>query len=387
MNEQSLYSRQVVTPPNAAVPSPENRLKLIEYFIRAGFHAPSWYNCQPWRFEVNTKHDQIDIILDCSRDRSFYDWGHFNSLLACGAALKNILVAADGRGIPTHVQYQQAIAEQALVASITFAFDKISKPTDTSIALEKAIWTRHTNPLMYDDAPLSADELRTLKTSIDDTPNVSLLFLTDEDKKEKVFAAASCAEQLRFSRRDLHEQLYRMIRWNDDEARSEKTGYTLPSMGVCGFGKVFFRITQPWPVMKMMNFLGIYKSHARRACQGLTHCGAIGLLTLNNDRQTSKDLLDAGVALQTIWLTATTNGLNLQPHNSIVQFNWAWKLGGATLFSLREQSILESAFKQYTEVFSDAELNRGKIGVFLFRIGRGEATAGYTLRKDVPTRS
>lgn len=61
----------------------EDRKKIIDYLIRAAAQAPSWYNCQPWKFEVNE--DCIIVILDKSLDQSFYDWGNFNSLLACGA--------------------------------------------------------------------------------------------------------------------------------------------------------------------------------------------------------------------------------------------------------------------------------------------------------------
>lgn len=381
MNEQSIYAREVVVPPDTYAVCPENRQKLIEYLIRAGSQAPSWYNCQPWRFEVSSTQDQIDIILDCSRDRSFYDWGYFNSLLACGAAIKNIMIAASGRSIQRRVEYREVIADENVVASIKLGFEQSTEASEVDVKLEKALWTRHTNPLMFDIEQPNADILQALKQSVVDIPGISLHFLTDADDKDKVFGAASCAEQIRFSRRDLHEQLYRMIRWNDREAYSEKTGYTLPSMGVCGYGKSFFRITRPWLMMRIMNFFGAHQNQAKRACQGLIHCGAIGLLTVKG--KTHRDLLVAGETMQALWLRATLAGLDLQPHNSIAQFYWAWKLGGAALFSAQEQQILNTAFKRYIAAFPDADLNDGEMGVFLFRIGKGACTYGYTLRKDI----
>lgn len=358
--------------------TPESHKKLIAYLISAAAQAPSWYNCQPWKFAV--KDNSIELILDCSRDQSFYDWGRFNSLLACGAAVRNIQIAAKCRGIQTSSEFFPNATDQSVIASIALSFGNAAIPDEMDLAMETSIWTRHTNTLFFDNTPLASNELENLINPINGNSGISLQLLSGAKDKEKVFSAAAYAEQIRFSRRDLHEQLHRMIRWNDQQAYADKTGYTLPSMGACGFGKNFFRITKPWKMMQLMNCFGAYKSQAKRACQGLTHCAAIGLLTVKG--QTSYDLLNAGLTVQDIWLRTTALGLDLQAHNTIMQFYWAWILGGAKLYSAKEQQTLETAFQLLADAFPSINFESGEMGVFLFRVGRGEPVKGYTLRRD-----
>lgn len=143
-------------------------------------------------------------------------------------------------------------------------------------------------------------------------------------------------------------------------------------------------MTRPWAIMRLMNVFGASKNQAQRACLGLTHCAAIGLLTVKG--RSPKDLLVAGQALQQLWLVVTTLGLDMHPHNSIAQFTWVKELGGSDLFNRQEQDILNEAFSIFKTVFAKVDFADGETGVFLFRIGNGEPVKGYTLRKDVVCR-
>ncbi|MGY6276123.1 hypothetical protein [Methylomonas sp. MgM2] len=380
MNDQTIYSRRVIEMPQNYADTPDCRKQIIAYLIRAGVQAPSWYNCQPWRFDVGE--DYINVILDDSRDRSLYDWGHFNSMLACGAAIRNIEIAAQGRGISTRIEWLSEVnGDNLVVATIWLNFSTATYPSEHDLAIEKAIWIRHTNTSMFDNNPLADFELAALTAAIDYQDGVGLQLLTSQKDKENVFRAAARAEQIRFSRKDLHEQLHKMIRWNDKDAYADKTGYTLPSMGVCGFGKAFFWMSKAWCMMRVMNLLGVDRSQAGRACAGLMHCGVIGLLTVR--ASSSYDLLRAGNALESIWLEMTASGLAVQPHNSILQFYWAWKFGQEDIYNVREREVLNEAFVMLSEVFSSLKLGKDRFGVFLFRVGKGGNVKGFTLREDV----
>src|SRR3990167_10630915 len=67
----------------------------IERILTAANSAPSGENCQPWRFVVSG--DTVDVYLRPERDKSAYNWGQRGSLMACGAALENLVLAA-GQG-------------------------------------------------------------------------------------------------------------------------------------------------------------------------------------------------------------------------------------------------------------------------------------------------
>lgn len=376
MNEQSISQRQIPDFPQFIDNKPETRKKLLAYLVQAGAQAPSWYNCQPWRFEQTNS--GIELFIDNTRDQSFYNWGNFNTMLACGAAIRNILIAAKARGIAATLE-PELEDESLLVARIDLSFEAPLQPSAEDLGREHAIWTRHTNTLLFDNMPLPEADFNTLNQAHRAYSDIGLHWLVETEDKEKLFAAASTAEQIRFARRDLHEQLHRMIRWTEAEAYVNKTGYTLPSMGACGFGKTFFRISRPWTVMRVLNYFGAHKNQAQRACSGLRHCAAIGVLTVKGCTQA--DLLLAGQAMQQLWLTATMQGLDLQPHNSFAQFFWAWRLGGDSLFNPQEQGVLQDAKKYYLQALPHVAGLDAETCVFLFRIGRGEPVHGYTLRR------
>src|SRR3989344_864276 len=75
----------------------------IERILTAANSAPSGENCQPWRFAVSS--DAVDIFLRPERDKSAYNWGQRGSLMACGAALENLVLAASNEGLSATVHY------------------------------------------------------------------------------------------------------------------------------------------------------------------------------------------------------------------------------------------------------------------------------------------
>ena len=356
------------------------RDEILNYVLRSGAQAPSFYNCQPWLFRV-TDEQAIDVILDKQADSSFYNWNDNLSTMACGAVIENMRIALEGRGLAHTIETFPEGEDSSVLARITLGQSTQMHEIGAIHSLESAIWRRHTNTLEFNSDPLTDAQKKRLFDSLESASGIKLYLLEKESEKHKAFLAASCAEQVRFARKDLHRHLHSLIRWTEVDAETDKTGLTLPSMGACGIGETFFRITRTWPVMKVMNLFGAYKSQASRACMGLLHCSAVGLLSVKQGGKTG--LLEAGRQMQRLWLTTTALGLDLQPHTSLTLFNWAWHSGGAGLYTPWEQRILRKAFQLYCEAFPEITDNASESGIFLFRVGQGPAVRGYTLRKDV----
>ncbi|MCB1760735.1 MAG: hypothetical protein KDI68_13245 [Gammaproteobacteria bacterium] len=356
-----------------------DREKVLYYLMEAGAQAPSFYNAQPWRFRSDT--DSIELWLDPAADSSLYDWHNALSILSCGGVLENIQLAADELGLKTDVEIAPAPGHSALLARVTADFDApetSTSPSDQDLAA--AIWRRHTNTLQFDSVPLEERQRLALTDAIVNSPAVTLHLLEGPQQKERIFAAVAQAEQVRFAREDLHRHLHRMIRWTEAEASSNRTGLTLPAMGACGFGETFFRMTRSWPVMKTMNLFGAYRDQAKRANEGLKNCSAVGLLTIRQGDD--RALLEAGRAMERLWLTATATGLDLQPHTVITIFHWIRRFGGRAQFDDWENGILDRAFTGYAEAFPALDPAADEQGVFLFRVGHGPEVRGYTLRRS-----
>jgi hypothetical protein len=67
----------------------------------------------------------------------------------------------------------------------------------------------------------------------------------------------------------------------------------------------------------------------------------------------------------------------------MLQFFWAWRRGKPGLFSAQEQKLLVASWGMLSKAFPFMEdLDRFQ-PVFLFRVGKGAAMAGHTLRLSV----
>ena len=70
--------------------------ELIEKILEAGVQAPSGENCQPWRFVA--RDNKIDILNIPENDLSLYNFRQRGSLIAHGALIENMLIAASVLG-------------------------------------------------------------------------------------------------------------------------------------------------------------------------------------------------------------------------------------------------------------------------------------------------
>jgi len=357
----------------------ESQQSLLNYLLKAGKQAPSWYNSQPW--ELKAGENYIDVFLDPTADTSLYDWDNANSTMACGAVLHNIYIAAVARGLSPQILKQPNASQPLWMGRVVLDFNQVTESLNQhDLLLERSIWLRHTNTLLYKNDELEKSQQQTLANTLNNHPDTSLHFITSDIDKQRLFEAISLTEEIRFSRQDLHDYLHSMIRWTEKDEQLYKTGYTLPSMGICGVGKFVFQATKSWPIMRFLNRFGSAANLAKRASEGVTHCSAVGLITMSASGDTDNDYLEAGQAMESVWLAANKLGLDLHPFNTLLMFSFALKQD-PSLFSKSEGEKIEQTMQLVQGVYDSVNWERDEVAVFLFRIGKGEAVSGYSLRK------
>ena len=80
--------------------------------------APSGDNCQPWKFSRDG--DQLLLINDIGRGRHFLNVAQRASLIASGAVLENISIAANAEGLDADVTLFPYGDEDPTVAALRF---------------------------------------------------------------------------------------------------------------------------------------------------------------------------------------------------------------------------------------------------------------------------
>jgi len=112
----------------------------LRFLLNYAVLAPSLYNSQPWRFEI--ENDTIRLYACTDRAVPVADPEGRELVVSCGAALLLLRVAARFFGLTYHLQLQPDPAQPTLLA--TFAISGEEPATPAEIDLFTAIQTRHT---------------------------------------------------------------------------------------------------------------------------------------------------------------------------------------------------------------------------------------------------
>jgi len=78
-------------------PSGATRIERLRFLVRYAVLAPSGHNTQPWRFRVHE--EGVDLLADRSRALPVVDPVDRAMVISCGAALRNLQIAAELFGV------------------------------------------------------------------------------------------------------------------------------------------------------------------------------------------------------------------------------------------------------------------------------------------------
>lgn len=344
--------------------------EIVDFLMDAARRAPSGDNCQPWRF---TRHgNTVRITLDPAADRSFFNVAQSASLISCGAAAENLSLAATCFGLQTRVKVV-ATAEAAHLDIELMSGQASEDP------LQRFLWERHTNRTRYDGSPLATGDLDRLHKAIDGFAGAHLVMLTDSQDIKDAARIVFAVDRIRTGHRGLHQHLMRMIRFSAREAIEKRDGFALPNLEAGRVGNWLIRCLRPWPVMAVLNRLGVGKLMSAVSYQGIRSASAVGMLKVTSARPFH--LIEGGRALERLWLTASRLGLAFQPMTAATLFWLRWQREGQTAFSEDHGQLLAEMWPHYRRLFEVHDQNEGPI--MLFRVGRGRAVRCRTLRKPL----
>ncbi|MGA2259299.1 MAG: hypothetical protein ABSG53_31890, partial [Thermoguttaceae bacterium] len=147
--------------------------KACERLLRAAIQAPSGDNMQPWRFSVDAASRRIAIYLDETRDPSPMNAGQRMSRLAIGAALENMLRAAESLAWSVELEEPSDSALAAL---------RIVRCEENSREVAPVIFNRGTNRRVYDGRPLSAEMAADLERTVFEHAGVRTIWIHQHER-------------------------------------------------------------------------------------------------------------------------------------------------------------------------------------------------------------
>jgi nitroreductase len=272
----------------------------LRFLLSWAVQAPSRHNTQPWLFEIEG--DEVRVYGDGSRALRTTDPDGRELLMACGAALTNLTLAAAHFGFATSSEIARGHRRDGLVARVWLEERRPSTP-DTE-ELFQAIPRRRTNRL-----PLDGRE----------PPEGLVAQLVREARRE-----GASLRPVEDHQRSLVADLVSEgdeVQWSNPRWRAELSAWTrlngstrLDGMPAAAHGLSDLAAVLKPLVQRLRNPSRLEAERDRRRARTTR-----ALLVLSTRRDGNEEWVAAGEAMQRILLRATAAGLTASYLNSAIE--------------------------------------------------------------------
>ncbi|HWP60806.1 MAG TPA: hypothetical protein VNL14_23125 [Candidatus Acidoferrales bacterium] len=345
--------------------------QILGAILRAGAQAPSGDNMQPWKFHWNG--DGLDVLLDPKRDQSLYNARQLASYIALGAVVENLFLAASVHKLRAEVNYFPAGSSSEVVARLRFL-----EGGGKADPLAGAIFDRCVNRRPYDPHfGVAAETIASLAKEARPSEGIELSWVTEPTARARLARAAAQGDRLLFENRYIHRHFFSCIRWNQEEAEKTRDGLPFATLELSGFDALVFPKLRNWPLVRLLNYLGLSRAAAMKSAALIRRSSAVGLITVSEP--SSPFFIQAGRAFERVWLKATLEKLAFQPMTGFVLLQLRSYLREYEGFNAGQVKLLSSIRDQLSAICGTA----GKIPAIMFRIGKAPPPSGRTLRRDV----
>jgi nitroreductase len=285
------------------VPGDEN--EVTRALIGAAVLAPSHWNAQPWRFEVDGS--LIRLLADPARAMPITDPDRRAMRIGLGAALENLLVAARAWGLRPTVTYRPPGDPSGAVAEVAWSAGEV--PRDRG--LFHAIAERRTNRKDYDERGLYRENRAALSVQV--PSDFRIYWVDDREQIKAIGELTHDAVHDQVEDKRAQAERFGWMRF-DDTARERGDGLSPDALDLGGPAKWFAgRYFNPgsWLLGQGAGSLG------KKCRDGVRSAGALALLTAPARRE--ELWLLGGQVYERLALKATQLGIAHQPINAPIE--------------------------------------------------------------------
>lgn len=285
--------------------------EAIRDIIEAGVWAPSAENRHAFRHAVEG--DYVRLHVDAAIAQESADQ-HYVALLSLGAVIENMCIAASVHALSCTVQR----AAQSPTDDVVLHFEPAAAQADELVT---AIKQRHTNRRpIYRGPRLSASEQGEIENSIATLGDQwQLRWFDEKGERADLCRLMREAETHRFANAQLHRAMFGGIRFDIGWNAGANEGLPPATLQIEPGMRNAFAALRRWSFMQSLVKLGAHHAIAYRASFLPTRwaphlCVVASRTPLHDDN----DLLQAGRAMERVWLAATRFNLATQPFAAAV---------------------------------------------------------------------
>ena len=354
-------------PPATLQPTHETVSRVVE----AARWAPTPDNWQPWRFHWTG--ECIELFWDFEVGTSFLDVDHCVAFLSVGGAVTNMEIVAGEEGYGLVVDLSSECRSDCPAARIFF------KPAARrSSSLAAMIPERCTNRRPYRREPLESSLIECLRILGNHGSKARFTLLAERHEIEKMGSLAGDFDQFFLQHREIHDVIFRWIRWTEDEVLQTRDGLPLSSLELSNSDRFGMYLIRKWDRAKVIGSLGMRRRLAKRAGDLYTSSGAFGVVALSEP--TAEAAFEAGQIVEKIWLVSTERNLAFQPIAGPPLLIMRNRLKDGVGLTDRQR---DWALRVERDLRSLCHLEEGDLPALLFRVGEAAPPSARALRRPL----
>lgn len=334
--------------------------------------APSGDNTQPWRFEVLDGRRLVVHGHD-TRDHCVYDLDGHPSQMSIGALLETMAIAASTFALAMRCMRHTDTPDNRPTVSVEF----VPTPGIEADPLADAILRRSVQRRALSRRALTATEKAALAAALPDGYRVRWL-----EGRQRVAAARLMFgnAKLRLTMPEAHRVHKSIIEWN---ARYSEDRIPDQALGADAITTRLMRwVMQDWKRVRFFNtwLAGTLAPRLQMDLIPSLACAAHFVLVAAHKPQRIDDYIAAGRAMQRFWLTATAQGLQLQPELTPLIFSRY----------VREDRVFSGVPGMHERAARLSRQGAALVGqadweaaVFMGRVGAGQPAQARSLRRPL----
>lgn len=280
--------------------------RTIEAILDLARWAPSGDNTQPWRFQI-VADDHVVVHGFDTRDHCVYDLDGHASQLSIGAMLETLRIAATGYGLRAMISRRRETPDSHPLFDVKLTPASDVLPSE----LIPFIRTRTTQRRPFRSRALDPREKEAIERSVGE--HFEICWMEGFARKLAMARLLFASAKLRLTLREAFEVHRSVIEWNATFS-AEK----IPDRAV-GLDPVTTRLMrwafQDWRRVEFLNtyLAGTVPPRIQLDLVPALACGAHVLILARRPLNGLDDFVEAGSAVQRLWLTVTRLGLLHQP--------------------------------------------------------------------------
>lgn len=288
---------------NESMLIPKSRAGQIKLLIRLASLAPSSHNTQPWNFSADK--NTISVWADLSRRLPIGDPSDRELYTSLGAAIQNILSAAEALGMQPTLTLFPSNTEPTLVAQVALKYKKFSV-TKNGLATLSAIETRRTNRTPYNPTRLLPPKIVSKITQLAEGYGGKLTLITARPTISQLAQMVKRGLLEFLSQAEFRQELSTWIRHDWSKKGDGLPGY---SIGMPGIVSIIAPV--------LIRSAGPIKAVAEGEKKVIESCSTLGIITIPQD--TKPWWVKTGMIFQSIALTLEVAGIATAILTSIIE--------------------------------------------------------------------